>query len=70
MNSKRGILAPVIAAVLMVGLAMGPALNAAQGPVIPRDTVLKLVLNQELNSKDTKVGDKFTATLEIGRAHV
>ena len=30
---------------------------------MPRDTVVKLVLNNGLSTKDTNVGDKFTATV-------
>lgn len=53
----------LLALALVLNLAMVPALQAAQAPVVPRDTVLKLVLNDSLSTKDTKVGDRFTATL-------
>ena len=53
-----------VAIALALSLAATPLVQAAQTTAtVPRDTVVKLILNNRLSTKDTNVGDKFTATV-------
>src|SRR5262245_28376376 len=46
---------------LVLTLSIAPLLQAQSA--VPRDTVVKLILNNRLGTKDTNIGDKFTATV-------
>jgi hypothetical protein len=47
---------------LGVVMSLSPSLMA-QSQVVPRGTTLKLILNDNLSTKETNVGDKFHATV-------
>jgi hypothetical protein len=48
---------------LTLNLAVTPLLAAAQRNVVPRDTILKLILDDRLSTENTNPGDWFTARL-------
>jgi len=53
-----------VVAALVINLSITPTLfAAAQTRVVPRGTVLKLILDDRLSTKDTEVGDMFKATV-------
>jgi hypothetical protein len=60
--NKSGI-SVFIALYLAASMSLAPALQAQTTQVVPRDTEMKLVLNQQLSTKDTEEGQKFTATV-------
>jgi hypothetical protein len=60
--NKSGI-SVFIALYLAASMSLAPALQAQTTQVVPRDAEMKLVLNQQLSTKDTEEGQKFTATV-------
>lgn len=62
MNVKRSGISVFIALWLAALMSLAPSLQAQSSQiVVPRDTELKLILNDSLSTKSTDVGDKFSA---------
>ncbi len=68
MNDNRSSVSTKMFSVLVAGAIVSASFAGNLGvSVQPEGSVLKVKLDNRLNSKDAKVGDKFTATLDMGK---
>jgi hypothetical protein len=60
-GTRTSVFVALVLATLL--FAQQPPLFAQQAPIVPRDAVIRLVLNDHLSTKESDVGDRFSATV-------
>jgi hypothetical protein len=63
MNVYQHGISALLPVALAVNLSLAPALMAQQRAVVPRDTTLRLILNDSLHTDRNEAGDRFRGTL-------